>query len=216
MKKKLIICTFILLFILPLPSEISYSQSSNTDNIQRPQIKIQEIKYEQPELEPKPDLDYLKVSDITGWDEEISKYFVAEAKMRGVKVFEEALPLISKETGGIYDFNLVNYNTNGTYDKGVFQINDVTYKDIVKLLKAEGKKFDSWHRLDPRFNISAGMCWLQFLKSKGLEGHSLFTSYHRGYFGAESYANRNGTYETRYSRDVNKIKIELIKYKNNS
>lgn len=47
--------------------------------------------------------DYVQVSQITKWNLEISKYFVSEAKLRGVSVWEEALPIISVETNGTYD-----------------------------------------------------------------------------------------------------------------
>jgi hypothetical protein len=44
-----------------------------------------------------------------------------------------------------------------------------------------------------------------------LEEHSLFTSYNRGVAGAKQYVSRAGTYETRYSREVMRIRTELIK-----
>lgn len=156
--------------------------------------------------------DIIKVQQITGWDLKISTYFVNEANVRDVKIFEEALPIASIESGGTYDFNAVYKNTNGTIDKGLFQINDVTYLGIVKQFKSEGREFKSWDRANPEFNISAGMFWIAYLKDNHqLKGHQLFTSYNRGITGAKQYASRSGSYESRYSREVSKIKNELIK-----
>ena len=157
--------------------------------------------------------DYIKVSEITGWDEKIVKYFVDEAEYRGVSVFEEALPIISIETGNTYRFDLVNNNTNGTSDIGTFQINDITYPYIVKSLKNEGREFDSWCRFDPQFNIAAGVFWLSHLKNYyNLEDEVLFTSYNRGVMGAKNYASRNGTYVTNYSKTVKSISDDLTSY----
>jgi len=204
MKKKIITVTLTLLFVLPFSSELSYSQSvSQINKIHSPPV-IEEKKQIKCEL-----LDYQKVMKVTNWNEEISKYLVIEAENKNVSVFDEVLPIINTETHGTYDFSLIHCNTNETYDKGVFQINDVTYSDIVKMLKLEGREFDNWSRLNPKFNISAGICWLDYLKNKGMEGEKLFTSYNRGIFGAKSYAKRNGTYSSRYSRDTIKARNEI-------
>lgn len=188
------------MFVLSFTTELSFSQSVSE------QVCVQEL---QPELI---DYDYLRVAEITGWDIEVAKYFVTEARIRNVSVFEEALPILTIETGNTYGFDLVNKNTNGTCDKGLFQINDLTYKDVVRMLKEEGREFNSWSRLDFEFNVAAGLCWIAFLKEQyGLEEDSLFTSYNRGVSGAKYYASRNGTYETEYSRKVQKAKEEIIK-----
>jgi len=110
---------------------------------------------------------------------------------------------------------LVHYNINGTKDVGIFQINDVTKLDIVKQLKTEDREFNSWSRLNREFNISGGLCWMSYLKGKGLEGHELFTSYNKGIAGAKNYASRNGTYVSRYSRDVVKTRNEINNVINN-
>jgi len=205
--KNIIVAILTLLFVFTFSNELSCSQSVNK-SIKNKKIIIEtEIP------------DYQKIVKITNWDIEISKYFVLEANNRNVSVFDEALPIISIETGDTYDFNLIHYNSNGTYDKGIFQINNITKPDIVRLLKAEGKEFDSWSRLNPEFNISAGMCWISHLKGKGLEDDSLFTSYNMGVYGAKKYADRNGTYVSKYSnnamleRDKIKNKINKIKIK---
>lgn len=167
------------------------------------------------EIEPIPDPidpDIIKVQQITGWDLEISTYFIEEANARNVSIFEEALPIVAVETGHTYRFDLTNKNTNGTHDGGAFQINGSTYTYIIKQLKAEGREFDYNNRLDPKLNIASGMYWISYLKGNHqLENHKLFTSYNRGVAGAKQYASRCGTYETRYSREVIRIKNELIK-----
>jgi len=211
MKKKIIIAIITLLFVLlmlPFSSRLSYSQGINQVNtIHIPYVLQKQIECELP--------DYQKVMKVTNWNKEISKYFISEAKSRNVLVFDEALPIIGVETGGTYDFDLVYCNDNGTYDKGVFQINDITHKDIINKLRIEGRKFDDWSRLNPRYNISAGLYWLAYLKSEGLENECLFTSYNKGITGAKNYASRNGTYISRYSRDVIKARNEINKFVSN-
>ena len=128
MKKKIIIAIFTLLFVLPFSSKLSYSQGiSQVNKIHSPHVVQKQIECE---LQ-----DYQKVMKVTNWNEEISKYFVNEANNRNVSVFDEALPVIGVETGGGYDFKLIHYNSNGTKDVGIFQINDVTKSEIVKILK---------------------------------------------------------------------------------
>jgi len=207
--RNIILATFTLLFVFTFSTELSYSQGINKQLIENKPIQKQQI-----EIEPVIS-DYQKVVEITGWDLEISKYFVNEANNRNVSVFDEALPVIGVETGGGYDFKLIHYNSNGTKDVGIFQINDVTKSEIVKILKLEGKQFDLWSRLNPEFNLSAGLYWLNYLKNKGLENHSLFTSYNYGINGAKNYASRNGTYISRYSKDVIKARNEINKIVNN-
>jgi len=208
MKKKIIIATITLLFVLSFSSELSCGQGiSKVNKIHNSSVVQKQIKCEL--------LDYQKVMKVTKWNEEISKYFISEAENRGVSIFDEALPIISKETNNTYNFNLVHHNANGTYDKGAFQINDLPYQEIVKILKSDDKQFDLWSRLNPEFNLSAGLCWLNYLKSKGLKDHSLFTSYNYGINGAKNYASRNGTYVSRYSRDIIKARSEINKVLNN-
>lgn len=164
---------------------------------------------------PEPKLvnpDIIKVQQVTGWDLKTSTYFVEEANTRGVKVFEEALPIASIESGNTYKFHKIHHNTNGSTDGGLFQINDVTYKGIVKQFKSEGREFKSWDRTNPEFNISAGMYWIAYLKDNHqLKDHKLFTSYNRGVVGAKKYASRSGSYRSEYSRKVYEIKNQLIK-----
>jgi hypothetical protein len=209
-----------ILIVVLLTTTGVYQVRSNLIEVQNKDTEIQQtIELKPPEPpntqppEPEPiNPDIQKVQEITNWDLEIATYFVEEANIRNVNIFEEALPLACIETGGTYDFNLVNYNTNGTTDGGLFQLNSITYKEIVKQLKAQGREFDSWDRNDPYVNIAGGIYWIAYLKDKhNLEDEALFTSYNRGVHGAKQYASRSGTYETRYSREVMRIRTELIK-----
>jgi hypothetical protein len=196
--KKLIVVILIPLFVLSFVNELSFSQSA-CNNIEQPK---EEIKINQ---------EALKVSQITGWDIEIAEYFTSEAKSKEVLIFEEALPIIAVETGNRYDFNLIHYNDNNTCDYGVFQINDITYDYIIKRFKSEGKEFDSWNKLNPNLNISAGIFWIQYLKNEyNLSGNKLFTSYNKGVVGAKEYAKKYETYESGYSK---KVKLEKMKLK---
>jgi len=201
--------------ILVVTTEVFQVQSQMEENkiIEQNQYNKQKINIDQPIQPIRPtNPDIIKVQQITGWPLEIAIYFVSEANVRNVKVFEEALPIASIESGNTYKFQKINHNTNGSTDGGLFQINDVTYKGIVKQFKSEGREFKSWDRTNPEFNISAGMYWIAYLKDNHqLEGHKLFTSYNHGVVGARQYASRSGTYESRYSREVNIIRNELIK-----
>lgn len=181
------------------------------------QIQTQNINIvkQKPELQVKPqpiDPDIAKVQQITNWDLETSTYFVEQAKGRGVKVFDEALPIACIESGGTYRFDAIHTNKDGSIDGGLFQLNDITYKEIKKQLEVEGWEFESWERTDPKFNISAAMYWIYYLKNTHqLDEHQLFSSYNRGVYGASIYASRCGTYETEYSREVIRIRNELLK-----
>ena len=203
----------IVIFIIMLLTTIGINKvQSNLIETQNNNNEIQQtIKLKPPEPEPiNPDT--LKVQQITNWDLEIATYFVEEANARNVNIFEEALPIAHIETGGTYRFNVSNTNTNGSTDGGLFQLNSTTYKEIVKQLKAQGREFDSWDRNDPYVNIASGIYWIAYLKDKHqLEEHKLFTSYNRGVTGAKQYANRSGTYETKYSRKVMAVRDDLIK-----
>jgi hypothetical protein len=184
----------------------SQIQTQNINTVKhKPESELQ--------VKPQPiDPDILKVQQITNWDLETSTYFVEQAKGRGVKVFDEALPIACIESGGTYRFDAIHTNKDGSTDGGLFQLNDITYKEIVKQLKAEDRNFNSWDRNNPEFNIAGGIYWIAYLKNNhNLEEHSLFTSYNRGVYGAKQYASRSGTYESKYSRKVNKIKNELLK-----
>lgn len=201
-----------ILIVVLLTTTGVYQAKSNLIETQNNKNEIQQtIKLKPPEPEPiNPDI--LKVQQITNWDLEIATYFVEEANARNVNIFEEALPIAHIETGGTYRFNASNTNTNGSTDGGLFQLNSITYKEIVKQLKAQGREFDSWDRNDPYVNIAGGIYWIAYLKDKhNLEDEALFTSYNRGVHGAKQYASRSGTYETRYSREVMRIRTELIK-----
>lgn len=184
----------------------SQIQTQNINTVKhKPESELQ--------VKPQPiDPDILKVQQITNWDLETSTYFVEQAKGRGVKVFDEALPIACIESGGTYRFDAIHTNKDGSIDGGLFQLNTITYQEIKKQLEVEGWEFECWERIDPKFNISAGMYWIGYLKSTHqLDEHALFSSYNRGVYGARNYASRCGTYETEYSREVVRIRNELLK-----
>ena len=150
---------------------------------------------------------YDKIKEITGWqNDDIIELFVSEAKDRDISIFDEALPIAAVETGETYRFDVVNYNNNGTVDKGLFQINDVTKPYIIDILNYEGIYFDNYSRFNPKFNIIGGLAWIEHLKEEhSLDGHALFSSYNRGIGGANQYYNINNTYKTNYSRNVKEV-----------
>lgn len=155
--------------------------------------------------------DYNKVKEITGWDIDLVVFFVNEAQYRGVSIYEEAIPILSIETGNTFKFDLISYNSDGTINKGAFQINTPTYNYIIEQLKKEGRTFETWDKLNPELNIASGLYWIAYLKNEhDLREDSLFTSYNRGVGGARSYYKRNNTYETEYSKKAKFIKYQLL------
>jgi hypothetical protein len=197
-KKKFIIATLVPLFVLSFVTELSFSQLP---------CKSKTIKTES--IDP----ECAKVIKITGWNLDTAEYFVFEARVRKVSVFEEILPIISVETGNKYDFNLIHHNEDGTSDYGAFQINDVTYDFIIKQLKEESREFDSWDKLNPELNIAVGMYWVSHLKNNyGLKNDHLFTAYNMGVTGAMVFVNRNGNYRSGYAQKVETVKESFKDY----
>jgi hypothetical protein len=220
MKKLIILIVSIILLVLVyvslnnnvvveqenLKPDIQIKNINDTHTIEQESFITEEIQQHQEAVD--------KVISITGWDESIAELFIQEAKLRDISVFEEALPIVAVETGKTYKSDMININANETTDQGLFQINDITMIDIIPVLKAERREFDNWDRLNPEFNIVAGMYYLSYLKNTyDLEWHQLFTSYNRGVKGGMKYADRNGTYESSYSRAVvSKVEKFLIEY----
>lgn len=214
MKKYIITLLLVALMVTTGVYQVqSQIQTQNINTVKNKPIITDNKHRSELQVKPLPiDPDIAKVQEITNWDLEIATYFVEQAKGRNVKVFEEALPIACIESGGTYRFDTIHTNKNGSIDGGLFQLNDITYKEIKKQLKVEGWEFESWERTDPKFNISAGMYWLYYLKNAHqLDEHQLFSSYNRGVHGANIYASRCGTYETEYSREVIRIRNELLK-----
>lgn len=178
-----------------LKADIQIKNINDTHIIEQELFIVEEIDHHQEIID--------KVISITGWDEYIVGLFIQEAEIRGISVFEEALPIVAVETGETYKFDIISYNKNGTTDRGLFQVNDIILKDIIPALKEEGREFDNWDRLNPEFNIVVGMYYLSYLKNTyNLECHQLFTSYNRGARGGRKYADKNGTFESNYSMAV--------------
>lgn len=210
---KIVILILVLIFVFFNPvqnyiqSKLVYDNNNQTNNItannsisEFHMLQYNEVKPINP--------DYNKVKEITGWDIDLVVYFVDEAEYRGVSVFEEAIPILSVETGDTYKFDLTSTNNDGTVNKGAFQINNTTYNYIIEQLKFEGRIFDTWDKLNPELNITAGLYWIAYLKNEhNLREDSLFTSYNRGVSGARGYAKRNNTYETSYSKKAQSVKM---------
>lgn len=216
---KIIILILVLIFVFFNPvqnyiqSKLIYDNNNQTNNITANNNSMSEFHMLQySEIKPV-NPDYNKVKEITGWDIDLVVYFVDEAEYRGVSIFEEALPILAVETGNTYRFDLISINDDGTVNRGAFQINGMTYSYIIEQLKLEGRKFDTWDRLNPELNITAGLYWIAYLKNEhNLREDSLFTSYNRGVGGARGYAKRNNTYETNYSKKAQSVKNELLNY----
>lgn len=109
--------------------------------------------------------------------------------------FDIAIATVYTETGGTFNDSLVHYNTNGSVDKGLFQINECNYESMRNLL---GDQFDP---LDPYYNIEAGVYFIMTAKEHSSEPSTYMMVYNQGAGGAKRSWDK-GTYSTAYTRKL--------------
>lgn len=159
------------------------------------------------ELPKTVDTQFAAIKTITKWNDELVDYFLNECEYYHILPLN-ALAVASVESG--FKFNVIHYNTNGTKDAGLFQINDGTYPAVVRLLKQKKYYFSSWNRTYPFFGISAGLVWLNYLQEKhNYSSQELFTAYNRGEGGLKILSSRSGSSQSPYSIKVLRAKLQL-------
>lgn len=103
-----------------------------------------------------------------------------------------------------YDPKAINENLDDSgvvksIDRGLMQINSKTAPWLARKLGLdyiEGMEFD-----EPT-NIAMGTFYLNYLKGISPDLDFIFTAYNRGPSGANTYKQKNGTYETTYSKAI--------------
>ena len=112
-----------------------------------------------------------------------------ECEKYGVNVNEAvAIMAVENET---FNPKLKHKNNNGTYDWGLFQVNDCWIEEL--------KGIDVTDLLDPKQNITAGVYIISTLDK--YSGEQKYTAYNHGEGGMKKLANR-GITSTEYSRKV--------------
>jgi soluble lytic murein transglycosylase-like protein len=111
----------------------------------------------------------LVVTQATGMPLSISDTIINQADLYGLSV-PFIIGVIAKETGNKFDPYLVHYNTNGTYDTGLMQINSRT-RDWL----AEAAGMPNADLFNPYDNVKLGVWYLHFLfvQCKGNEDCTL-------------------------------------------
>ncbi len=92
---------------------------------------------------------------------------------------------------------LVSHNTDGSIDRGLFQINSRSEAWLAS--KAGLNKHDPFN---PEDSIKMGLWYLSYLKQRLSDEHSILTAYNRGETGLKNYVAANGTPVSDYSRAV--------------
>ncbi len=93
---------------------------------------------------------------------------------------------------------LVSYNSNGTYDSGIFQINSGTWPWLARQAGVAGTD-----PLDPEANIEAGTWYLAYLGRRyGPDLDRVLTAYNRGEGGLAAWVVSRGTARSSYSEAV--------------
>lgn len=100
-----------------------------------------------------------------------------------------------------FNCNKINYNSNGTVDRGLMQINSNTANSLSKILNidyVEGLEFY------PDFNIDMGVKYLKSIidNNPTEELDFIFTSYNKGINGANKIYEETNSYESEYSLKV--------------
>lgn len=102
------------------------------------------------------------VMTVTGWDYTISDHLIMLCDQYGISV-DQALGVISNETGGTFDSSLVGRNSDGTRDHGLMQINDGGTLQWLGELVLGTRHPDPYNAIS---NLSMGMWYLHYHSEK--------------------------------------------------
>jgi len=106
--------------------------------------------------------------------------------------YENVLGLIELESN--FNKNAIGYNTNGTFDSSLMQVNSGNQEWVESLLNRE------CNLMNFKDNIDVGILLLHYYSDDN--AHKGFTQYNRGIGGARKYYRSNLTYVTSYSKIV--------------
>ena len=119
-----------------------------------------------------------------------------------------ALAVIMTESS--FNPRTTNRNANGTFDRGLFQINDNTAPWIARRIGIYGYTRDMAY--NPEINIIMGTYYLGYLSQLYTDLHHILTAYNRGQEGANEFINRQGTDESSYSRRVISLRENFVDF----
>ena len=167
----------------PYPVEIL----DNTDKINNIH-QIQEETFKQLEYLNE-EIEKLKPDNTIPLSLELQHHLKRECENYKVNI-EEAIAIMLVENPTVNP-ELVNKNTNGTIDVGLFQINSCRVHQFVEMGLDD--------LFDPKQNITAGVCIISHLNR--YKGEAKFIAYNAGETGMKKLSNR-GINSTSYSRKV--------------
>lgn len=112
--------------------------------------------------------------------------------------FNIILSLVDLESN--FNVRAVNHNTNGTTDRGLFQINNNTASWLAAKIGVRNITPEKIY--SPKYNIKMGLWYINYLHSKYNNWYKTLTAYNKGEAGMESYSRKYGTYKSRYSKII--------------
>jgi soluble lytic murein transglycosylase-like protein len=113
--------------------------------------------------------------------------------------------IISAESN--YDEFAINYNDNGTIDRGLMQINSGTAPGIATAL---GMNYNKGIEFDYETNLKMGIYQLNLLRKTNSSMEYILTAYNLGINGAKDFYIANKSYASDYSTKVLKKYDELV------
>jgi hypothetical protein len=168
----------------PMPNVNELDYSSQIEN-----IEVLHADIEDKLQEFKAGLEELKPDESIPLSLELQIHLKNECEKYGVDINEAvAIMTVENET---FNPKLKHKNNNGTYDWGLFQVNDCWIEEL--------KGIGVTDLLDPKQNITAGTYIISKLDKH--EGEAKFVAYNAGEGGMKKLANR-GITSTEYSRKV--------------
>jgi outer membrane murein-binding lipoprotein Lpp len=139
------------------------------------------------------------ISIGTGLSEEVVQLIYSEATKCGYPI---SLPLAIVESESNFDPMVDHVNTNGTHDRGLFQINDCLDNSLWSCVFPD-EPFNKSKLFDPVVNTKMGLYHLNSLYTQ-YEGdlHKILTAYNRGSGGMRKLVSITGSPVSSYSAKV--------------
>lgn len=98
-----------------------------------------------------------------------------------------------------FEINAEYENANGSIDRGLMQLNSGT---VPWLAEETNHVYKEGIEFDPLINIELGTYYLNYLKSINSDLHYILTAYNKGPTGATEWYEKNGTFESDYSKHI--------------
>ncbi len=108
--------------------------------------------------------------------------------------------LIAKESR--FEPRATNYNSNGTVDRGLMQLNSGTAFWLAEKGRVAIKDFRLSMLYEPETNLELGLWYLKQLHNKYKNWSAALTAYNRGPGGLEKHYVRTGSFDSNYSNAI--------------